>query len=103
MRDTTYTLQDLTRIVTPLAKEYGIEHVYLFGSYARNSQTASSDIDFRIDATGITTLFELGGFYSDLQDHIDVPIDVLTTEALSEDFLERIHDEEVLLYTASDS
>ena len=30
-----YTIPEIKNIVCPLAKEYGAERVYLFGSYAR--------------------------------------------------------------------
>jgi predicted nucleotidyltransferase len=45
-------------------------------------------------------LFKLAEFYEDLKEHIATPIDVLTTEALEDDFLSRIKDEELLLYAA---
>ena len=39
------TLDEIQSIVAQLAKQYGAERVYLFGSYARGEATASSDID----------------------------------------------------------
>ncbi|MDR1014731.1 MAG: nucleotidyltransferase domain-containing protein [Coriobacteriales bacterium] len=48
MNGQTYTIDELAGLVTPIAEEYGVERVFLFGSYARGSQNADSDIDFRI-------------------------------------------------------
>ena len=46
-------IEDIKRSVTKLAKKYGAERVYLFGSYARGEATEQSDIDLRIDKGSI--------------------------------------------------
>ncbi len=38
-----YSLDEITRRITPVARAYGIRAVYLFGSYARNEATEESD------------------------------------------------------------
>ena len=50
MSDKLYTLEEIREKVKPIAAAYGVERVYLFGSYARGEATAESDLDFRIDA-----------------------------------------------------
>ena len=40
----TYTLSEIKTIVLRLAKQYGAERIYLFGSYARGDVTDTSDI-----------------------------------------------------------
>ena len=49
MSDKVYTIEEIKNIVTPIAKAYGVQRVFLFGSYARGNATSSSDLDFRID------------------------------------------------------
>ena len=98
MRDKIYSLEEIHAIAAPLAKQYGIAALYLFGSYARGEATPQSDIDFRIDRSGVEDLLSLGGLYADLEERFDKPIDMLTTQMLSEDFLASIQPEEVLLY-----
>ena len=44
-----YTVDEIKNIVTPIAKEYGIDSLYLFGSYSRGSANDKSDIDLHID------------------------------------------------------
>ena len=46
---TVYTLDDLRRIIVPLAKERGMRAVRVFGSYARGEATPASDIDVIVD------------------------------------------------------
>jgi predicted nucleotidyltransferase len=96
-----YDIDSINNIVAPIAKAYGVERVYLFGSYATGKATPDSDIDLRIDRGRISDLFTLAVFYDELQDKLDAPVDVLTTGALDDKFLKRISEEEILLYDAS--
>lgn len=95
-----YTVDELRKIVAPLAKEYGAERIYLFGSYARGEETGHSDIDLRIDKGQIRGL-ALAGLLTDLEDALGLPVDMLTTSSLDEHFLSAIRNDEVLLYEVS--
>ena len=98
MSDMIYTIAEIEAIAQPIARRYGIAALYLFGSYARGEATAQSDIDFRVDRGNITDMLELGGLYSELEDGFDKKLDVLTTQMLSEAFLDSIRHEEVPIY-----
>ncbi|MGE4272427.1 MAG: nucleotidyltransferase family protein [Desulfitobacterium sp.] len=93
-----YTVDEIKAIVSDVAERYGVERVVLFGSYARGEANPSSDIDLRIDKGKIRGLFELSGFKLDLEERLDISVDVMETEGLSERFLKRIGEEEILLY-----
>ena len=101
MRNGTYSIDELLNIVTPIAKAYGVERVYLFGSYARGEATENSDIDLRIERGQISDLFMLAEFSEILREKLGVSVDVLTTGALAGNFLKEIEIEEVILYAAS--
>ena len=98
MSDKVYTLDEIKSIANPIARRYNVAALYLFGSYARGEATSLSDMDFRVDRSGMTDLLELGGLYSDLEQSFDKKLDVLTTQMLSPAFLDRIRREEVLIY-----
>ena len=98
MTDKIYTVDEIRAIAAPLAQRYGVKGLYLFGSYARGEADAQSDIDLRVDRGGMTDLLALGGLYSDLQERLDKPLDLLTDQMLSRDFLSSIRREEVQLY-----
>ncbi|MDR1050081.1 MAG: nucleotidyltransferase domain-containing protein, partial [Deltaproteobacteria bacterium] len=44
-----YSISEIIKIVSPIAKTHGVEKVWVFGSYARGEATSESDIDFRVD------------------------------------------------------
>lgn len=46
MIDEEYTIDQIRRLVAPIAKQYGVERVYLFGSYATNTATAFKILHF---------------------------------------------------------
>jgi len=93
-----YTIEEIRQKITPIAKRYGVERVYLFGSYAIGNAKAKSDIDFRVDVRRGTDYFKLCEIYYDLEESLKTKIDLLTTGALSSDFLTAIAKDEVLLY-----
>ena len=103
MGDKIYSLDEIRSIARPIARRYDIADLYLFGSYARGEATPQSDLDFRVDRGGMTDLLELGGLYSDLEAGFEKKLDVLTTQMLSADFLDRIRSEEVLIYARQGS
>jgi predicted nucleotidyltransferase len=103
-----YSIEELSKRITPVAKKYNLRAVYVFGSYARNEATEDSDIDILIDRTDsrVKSLFELGGLYNEICESIGKEIDMLTTHALLQDndddqpprFRENVMKERVPLY-----
>jgi len=81
-----YSIEEIRELVIPIAIKYELKAVYLFGSYARGTATASSDIDLIVDTTGtsLTSLMRLGTLYSDLQDCFDKEIDLITLSSLEQ-------------------
>ena len=92
------TIDEIKNIVAPIAKAYGVQRVFLFGSYARGEATSSSDLDFRVDKGSLRGLFALGGLYSDLEESFGKELDLLTTGSLEPKFLNHIANEEILVY-----
>ena len=97
MSDKLYTIEEIRDKVKPIADAYGVERIYLFGSYARGEATAESDLDFRVDK-GKVRGFAFGGLINALLEAFDKKVDVVTTTSLDREFLQHIAAEEVLLY-----
>ena len=93
-----YTIEEIRKIVSETAKQYGVERVTLFGSYARGEARCNSDIDLRIDKGRLRGLFQLSGFHLDLEEKLRASVDVIVTDSLDHKFLDRISKEEILLY-----
>ena len=98
MSEKVYTIEELQSRISPIAIQYGVERVYLFGPYAKGCATADSDIDLRIDKGRLRGLFALSGMRLDICSALDKDVDLLTTNSLDKEFLGRIHGDEVLIY-----
>ena len=46
------SIDEITRIITPIIEPSPVKKVTLFGSYAKGTSTSSSDIDLIIDSEG---------------------------------------------------
>lgn len=93
-----YTIDEIKKISVPIAKEYGVDSLSLFGSYARGEATSESDVDFYIDNGNIKGLLDFIGFVQDLEENLQCHVDVVTTTIEDKKFIERIRKEGVLLY-----
>jgi predicted nucleotidyltransferase len=93
-----YTIDEIKEKIIPIAREYGVERVYLFGSYARGDAKSGSDIDFRVDKGKIRDYFTFIGMQYDVEKQFKVKVDLLPTCGFQKEFLEKIENEEVLLY-----
>ena len=92
-----YSVNEIKSIVEPVAREYGVESLFLFGSYANGSADEDSDIDFRIDKGDVRGI-QFAGLYTDLEEVLGKNVDLVTTASLDEAFKQRIAGEEILLY-----
>lgn len=81
-----YSLEEIARRVRPVAEKYHLKAVYVFGSYARGEAREDSDIDLLVDTEGadLSSLFALGGIYSDLEDALEKELSFVTVDALEQ-------------------
>lgn len=93
-----YTIDEIRAIAAPIAEQYGVAAMYLFGSYARGEATPRSDLDFRIERGRIRSLFELSALYRELAEKFQKELDLLTSQNIEPEFLKAIASEEVLVY-----
>lgn len=76
------TIQDNKEII----KSFGVTQIGLFGSYARNEQTESSDIDFLVDFPKEKKTLRNYLDFCDLLDNLfkETKIDIVSKKGLSE-------------------
>ncbi|MCL2608196.1 MAG: nucleotidyltransferase domain-containing protein [Methanomassiliicoccaceae archaeon] len=95
------SIEELKALVAPIADEYGVGKVYLFGSVARGDDNEDSDYDFCVERGKIDCILILSEFFKDLHDAVGSEIDMVTTKSVNSEFLNRIIKEGVVLYGAT--
>ena len=93
-----YTIDEIKSKVVPVAKNYGISKLSLFGSYAKGEATDDSDIDFFIDKGKIRGLMQYFSFVNELEEVLKCHVDVVTTSIEDKVFLGSILKEGIVLY-----
>ncbi len=93
------TIQTIKERVAPICKKYAIEHLYLFGSYARNEATEDSDLDFLVfggEHFKLTLVFALA---EELREALKKKVDVFEIHEVNQDsdFYKTIMKEKVLV------
>ena len=101
MQDIIYTVDEIRKIVSPIAQKYGVAALYLFGSYARGEATVESDIDFLMDGGEIRSLYQLSAFRLDLEDALGKRVDLLTLGHNDQVCIHKIRKDEVKIYAAA--
>lgn len=94
------SIAEISNAVKPIAYQYGLKKVILFGSYAKGTATENSDIDLLIEKGEPLSLLRLAGLRQTFQEELNLPVDLLTTSGIEEDFRKEIEGTEVLLYEA---
>ena len=92
-----YSIGEISEIISPIAKEMGVEKIYLFGSYARGEATSDSDVDLLIDSGRIDSYFGIGKLYSRLNRALEKDLDIVPTDA-DPKFIDKISSDLVLVY-----
>ena len=104
-----YTVEEIRQKIIPIAKAYHLKAVWLFGSYARGEATESSDIDLLFDRknSDITSLVKASSMYQDIKEVFDVPVDLVSANALritdssrmtNFNFMKNIERDKIILY-----
>lgn len=93
-----YTIEEIKNKTIPVAIQYGVNSISLFGSYAKGTANDDSDVDLYINKGNIRSLIQYFAFVSDLEKVLGCHVDVVTTSIRDKDFLDAIVSEGVLLY-----
>lgn len=93
-----YTIDEIKRKSIPIAKEYGIDSLSLFGSYARGEAKEDSDLDFYFDDGDLNGLIQYFSLVHRLEDVFNCHVDLVSTGINNKKFLDEIKKDGVLLY-----
>jgi hypothetical protein len=97
---TRLSIEELKVLVAPIADEYGVKKVYLFGSTARGDDNEESDYDICIERGKIDCLLTYSSFCHALRSAIGDDVDIVTTKGAERrpEILKTIMNEGVVLY-----
>jgi len=79
-------LELLRQCKPELIRQFGVVRLALFGSTARNTATATSDVDILVTFDGVANARQFFGVQFYLEDHVGSPIDLVTEKALRDEF-----------------
>ena len=93
-----YTIEEIKEKITPIVRDYGINSISLFGSYAKGTANENSDIDLVMDKGKLTGLIEYVSLVNALEKEFDCHVDLISKGSSNKKFLISIRNNEVLLY-----
>ena len=94
-----FTLEDIAKVVKPLAEKYHVKAIYLFGSYARGEADENSDVDFLVyidEGFRLTNVLALG---EELREALQKRVDIFEIHEINKDsdFYRNVMREKVLV------
>lgn len=75
-------MDEVATSIIPILQQYGVKKASLFGSYAKNEDTISSDIDALIELPENMSLFKFALLKDDLEIKLNKPVDLVTYNSL---------------------
>jgi len=90
-------LEKLRELKPVLAARYHVREVSLFGSLARQSTKASSDIDLLVEFEKKADLFDLVGLSLFLEDELGRPVDVVPKGAIRDELRQEILEQALIV------
>lgn len=91
-------INEIKKIVVPIANSYGVKRLYLFGSYAKGTANEKSDVDLLVEKGELMSLLKLFGMRQMVQEALNLSVDLVTTTGIGDDFRKEIAGTEILLY-----
>lgn len=85
MNENVFSLEDIADLVKPIVRKYGVQELYLFGSYARGEADGHSDLDFLVfggENFKLTMIFALA---EELREVLRKDVDVFEINEINKD------------------
>lgn len=88
-------------ILNKICEEESIRSLILFGSYAREEENQSSDIDLLVDFFKSIGMLEFMRIRRRLEDHFQMKVDLFTMPALDNEMMKNIEKEMKVIYESA--
>ena len=83
------SLKQIKDIIKPILNKYGINDIYLFGSYARGEADQNSDIDIYCEKGKIRTLFDQNSLEEELEKALKKKVDIVFDTSVMDSYFEQ--------------
>jgi predicted nucleotidyltransferase len=99
MTNSVLTIEMIKDVIAPIAAKYGVESIYVFGSYARGEATIDSDIDFLVFGGKGFKLSMVYALAEEIREAFGKDVDVFEINEINvgSDFYENVIKEKVLV------
>ena len=77
MSEKIYTVEEIKMILKEILKKMPVENAILFGSYAKNNPTKTSDIDILIDSNGKIKGLKFYALIDEIKEKFNKEVDVI--------------------------
>ncbi|MBY0528849.1 MAG: nucleotidyltransferase family protein [Rhabdochlamydiaceae bacterium] len=92
------SISSIKKKAVPILKRHSVKRASIFGSFARGTAKARSDVDFLIEYKEKNkSLFDLVDLKSELEESLDRKVDVITYSSIYWRIRERILAEQVVI------
>jgi uncharacterized protein len=97
-RKTQCSISSIKKKALPILRRHAVKRASIFGSFARGTAKARSDVDFLIEYKGNNkSLFDLVDLKSDLEKTLERKVDLITYKSIYWRLRERILAEQVVI------
>ena len=94
-------VENISNTIKPIAQKYNLTDVWLFGSYAKQTQTVYSDIDILVKTEDVAEGFKIAEVKFALEEALKKNVDIVTTGSIKGSLLEDMNLGERLIYSAT--
>ncbi len=100
MSNKIYSIEEIKKKTKKTLKKYEVKKAILFGSYAKNEPTSTSDIDIVVDSQGKLININFYGLLEELSEDLDKNVDLIEISEIKENspIYKSIQEEGVVLY-----
>lgn len=90
MTDKIYSISEIKNIISLVAKEYDVERISIFGSYARGEADNNSDLDLYVENFSYKPFHSIFNFMARMEESFNKKVDIITDT--SEQFIRDKYD-----------
>lgn len=99
MNSSVLTLDYIKSKIAPIARKYGVDEIYVFGSYARGESTSNSDVDLLVFGGKNFKPTNVFALAEEIRHILDKDVDMFEISEINvgSEFYDRVMEERILV------